>query len=143
MNEVTQSQGLSHRIHTKYHNPTMNIPILNPISKSLFPAHEKHTPQLHTTNTILPSLDNTHSPNSVMSHLPAHSIRCSSTHSILLHPFHFDSSLPRSPRRMLNKHAKQSQGMKSSPTTTHSSDTNSSLGLPSPHLSSHTSYPIH
>ena len=47
-----------------------------------------------------------------MSHLPAHSIRFSSTHSIQMHPFHFDSSLPRSPRRMLNKHAKQSQRMK-------------------------------
>ena len=47
-----------------------------------------------------------------MSHLPAHSIRFSSTHSIQMHPFHFDSSLPRSPRRMHNKHAKQSQGMK-------------------------------
>ena len=47
-----------------------------------------------------------------MNHLPAHSIRFSSTHSIQMHPFHFDSSLPRSPRRMHNKHAKQSQGMK-------------------------------
>ena len=44
MNEATQSQWLSHRIHTRYHNPTMNIPILNPISKSLSPTHEKHTP---------------------------------------------------------------------------------------------------
>ena len=73
-----------------------------------------------------------------MNHLPTHSIRFSSIHSIQIHPFHFDSSLPRSPRRILNKHAKQSQGMKSSPTTTHSSNTNSSLVLPSPHLSSHT-----
>ena len=47
-----------------------------------------------------------------MNHLPAHSIRFSSTYSIQMHPFHFDSSLPRSPRRMLNKHAKQSQEMK-------------------------------
>ena len=54
---------------------------------------------------ILPSLDSTHSPNSVMNHLPAHSIRFSSTHSIQMHPFHFDSSLPRSPRRMHNKQA--------------------------------------
>ena len=47
-----------------------------------------------------------------MNHLPTHSMGFSSTYSIQIHPFHFDSSLPRSPRRMLNKHAKQSQGMK-------------------------------
>ena len=47
-----------------------------------------------------------------MNHLPAHSIGFSSTHSIQMHPSHLDSSLPRSPRRILNKHAKQSQGMK-------------------------------
>ena len=47
-----------------------------------------------------------------MNHLPTHSIRFSSTHSIQMHPFHFDSSLPRRSRRTLNKHAKQSQGMK-------------------------------
>ena len=143
MNKATQSQWLSHRIHTRYHNPTMNIPILNPISKSLFPTHEKHTPQLHTTNTIFPSLDSTHSPNSVMNHLPTHSIRFGSIHSIQMHPFHFNSSLPRSPRRMHNKHEKQSHRMKNTPITTHSSDTNSSLVLPSPHVSSHTSYLIH
>ena len=47
-----------------------------------------------------------------MNHLPAHSIRFSSIYSIQIHQFHFDFSLSRSPRRMLNKHAKQSQGMK-------------------------------
>ena len=44
ISEATQSQWLSHRMHTRYHNPTMHIPILNPISKSLSPTHEKHTP---------------------------------------------------------------------------------------------------
>ena len=42
--EATQSHGLSHRIHTKYHNPTRIIPILNPISKSLSPVHNNHIP---------------------------------------------------------------------------------------------------
>ena len=64
------------------------------------------------SHPILLSLDSTHSPNSVMNHLPAHSIGFSSTHPIQIHPFHFDSSLPRSPRRMHNKHAKQSHRMK-------------------------------
>ena len=77
-----------------------------------------------------------------MDHLPAHSIRFSSTHSIRMHPFHFNSSLPRSPRHMLNKHAKQSQGMKCIRTTIHFSNTNSSLVLPSPHVSSH-AHPNH
>ena len=57
----------------------------------------------------LPSPNNTHSPNSATT---THSIRFSSAHSIQIHQFHFDSSLPRSPRRMHNKQAKQSQGMK-------------------------------
>ena len=43
ISETTQSQWLSHRIHTRYHNPTMNIPILNPISKSLSSTHNNHT----------------------------------------------------------------------------------------------------
>ena len=73
-----------------------------------------------------------------MNHLPTHSMGFSSTHSIQMHPSHLDSSLPRSPRRMHNKHAKQSQGMKNSPTAIHSSNTNSSLVIPSPHVSSHT-----
>ena len=44
ISETTQSQSLSHRIHTKHPNPTMNIPILNPISKSLSSTHNNHTP---------------------------------------------------------------------------------------------------
>ena len=90
--------------HSQPHFPNHSSPLMKSTLYNFTPLIQSHP--------ILPSLDSTHSPNSVLNHLPAHSIRFSSTYSIQIHLFHFDSSLPRSPRRMLNKHAKQSQGMK-------------------------------